>query len=59
MSRYVLRLRIEEAQKLLVDTDTPLAVVAAQAGFADQSHMTRALQRNLGMTPKQVRLVNR
>jgi AraC family transcriptional regulator len=59
MSRYVLRLRIDAARKLLVHTDTPLASVALEAGFADQSHMTRAFQRNFGMTPRQVRLLDR
>jgi AraC-like DNA-binding protein len=59
MSRYLLRLRIDAARTLLVRTETPLASVAVEAGFADQSHMTRAFQRNLGLTPRQVRLLNR
>ncbi len=33
----------------------PLAVVAAEAGFADQAHMTRDLRRFIGNTPSQIR----
>jgi AraC-like DNA-binding protein len=34
----------------LADGQTP-AQAATQAGFADQSHMTRAFVRQLGITP--------
>jgi AraC family transcriptional regulator len=43
--------RIERAQALLRDGGLSLAVVAAQAGFADQSHFTRAFARQVGLTP--------
>jgi AraC-like DNA-binding protein len=33
----------------------PLADVALMAGFADQSHMTRALRRSTGTTPAGLR----
>ena len=38
------------ARQLLSDGQTP-AQAAFQAGFADQSHMTRAFVRQLGITP--------
>jgi AraC-like DNA-binding protein len=34
-----------------IERGQPLAVAAAQAGFADQSHMTRQFKRTYGLTP--------
>lgn len=48
---YVLRRRLERARQLLRDTDLPLALVAAQTGFASQSHMTTMFKRDTGLTP--------
>lgn len=48
---FVLRLRTEYACGLLLESDAPLSVVSYQAGFVDQSHLTRALVRLTGMTP--------
>ncbi|HZD71433.1 MAG TPA: AraC family transcriptional regulator [Actinomycetes bacterium] len=36
-----------------IENGLPLAEVAAHAGFADQSHMTRQFKRTYGMTPGQ------
>lgn len=49
---YLLRLRIDHAASLLADGDT-IAGAAAEAGFSDQSHMTRHFKRALGMTPRE------
>lgn len=49
------RLRVEAAVRLLEAGDTPLAQVACEAGFCDQSHMNRAFQALLGRTPAAVR----
>ena len=43
-------LRIARA-KLLLYQDHPLRVVAAETGFADQSHFTREFKRFVGLTP--------
>jgi AraC family transcriptional regulator len=53
---FVLRHRVEHAQRLLCQTDLPLRDVAADSGFCDQAHMTRIFTRRLGVTPKQYRL---
>jgi AraC-like DNA-binding protein len=53
--RYILRIRIQHAEKLLAKTRTPISEVAAQVGFADQSHFTKAFRRFLGATPKRWR----
>ncbi|BCM86068.1 hypothetical protein NS228_01480 [Methylobacterium indicum] len=52
---YVLRRRLEGAKRLLARPDLPLKVVAAECGFADQSHMTRAFRNLLGTTPASYR----
>ena len=39
----------------LACTDTPLAVIATNAGFADQSHFTRLFRHHLGITPARYR----
>jgi transcriptional regulator GlxA family with amidase domain len=48
---YVEARRIFHAQRLLVETDLPIAQVALMTGFADQSHFTRRFRERLGSTP--------
>ena len=55
VSGYVRRLRVEWAARRLTDTDEPIASIAVQAGFTDQSHLTRTLRAQLGVTPRQWR----
>ena len=52
---FVRRLRVERAVHLLGDPGRSLADVALEAGFADQSHMTRAFAATLGTTPGRLR----
>lgn len=52
---YVMGRRIEYAKRLLARPDVPLKVVAANSGFSDQSHMTRAFRRMLHVTPAEFR----
>jgi AraC-like DNA-binding protein len=47
---YLLQRRIERARRLIA-TGTSLAEAAIEAGFADQSHMTRNFTRRYGYTP--------
>lgn len=49
---YLIQRRIALARHL-IERGAPLADAAAGAGFADQSHMTRAFVRMLGVTPAQ------
>jgi AraC family transcriptional regulator len=48
---YVQRLRVRAACEQLRDRHASLAGVAADCGFADQSHLTRTFKRILGATP--------
>ena len=45
------RRRVEAAAILLESSDKPLAEIAAETGFCDQSHMNRAFKKYLGRTP--------
>ena len=47
---YLIQRRVLLAQRLLADGQ-PLAQAAIQAGFSDQSHLTRAFVRQVGVTP--------
>jgi AraC-like DNA-binding protein len=47
---YVVQRRVLLAQEFLAEGQTP-AQTAALAGFSDQSHMTRAFVRQVGVTP--------
>jgi AraC family transcriptional regulator len=52
---YVRKLRLEWATTRLGETDEPIAQIALEAGFADQSHLTRAFKRHTGLTPAEYR----
>lgn len=47
--------RVRYACELLQRTDRSLATIAVDAGFFDQSHMTRIFRRVTGMTPGRIR----
>jgi AraC family transcriptional regulator len=53
--QFVLRLRVEHAQRLLEATGLPVAHVAEECGFADQGAFTRAFRRSLGVPPRAYR----
>lgn len=53
--RLIQRRRIETACDLLKQTRLPIVDIAAQVGFASQSHMTTAMQRLLRVTPARYR----
>jgi AraC family transcriptional regulator len=48
---YLRRLRLQAAATALAEGDLPLARIAAETGFADQPHLTRALRAAGGITP--------
>lgn len=47
----LLRLRVQHVARRLADSAEPLSVIACDAGFADQSHMTRVFKRLTGFPP--------
>src|SRR5439155_25190239 len=53
--RYLLRMRVRQAQRLLRTGTLPIAEVAAQCGFSHQEHLTRVMRAQLGTTPGALR----
>jgi len=54
-----MRMRVEEAQKLLLETDLSLAQISSQVGFEDQSYFTKAFKAVAAITPGQLRAVHK
>jgi AraC family transcriptional regulator len=59
LASTVRRLRLEMACRLLSHSDLPIAEVALMAGFADQSHLGRALRTARQVTPAVYRAASR
>ena len=55
VGEYARSLRLEWAAEQLALDDASLAEIALRAGFADQSHFTRAFRRHAGVTPGRYR----
>jgi len=55
VGEYLRRVRLEQATTMLARTDLPLSRIAAQAGFADQSHFANLFRRRTGVTPSRYR----
>lgn len=53
--RYLVRLRVDAASRLLRTTPLPIAVIATRCGFSHQEHLTRVLRAQLGITPAALR----
>ncbi|MCR5387821.1 MAG: PocR ligand-binding domain-containing protein [Lachnospiraceae bacterium] len=54
-NEYLNRVRVEQAKRLLTDTDYPILDVAIACGFNDQSYFTKVFKKNTGFTPKNFR----
>ena len=52
--QFLVSVRVAHARRLL-SVGTPISEVAANTGFADQSHLTRQFRRRLGLTPGRYR----
>ena len=59
MGDFVTGLRVQRVCRALAQTDTALAKIAADAGFVDQSHLTRVFRETLGTTPAKYRRAHR
>jgi len=53
--RWLLQRRVERAQELMRSTGRTLSAIAAECGFADQSHFTRVFTAMVGVSPGQWR----
>ena len=48
--------RVLRAQALLAESRSPIAEIALECGFSDQSHFTNTFVRRAGKTPRQWRI---
>lgn len=55
-SRYYLDLRLQQARKLLRETDHAVGDIALQTGFSSGAHFSTAYRNHFGMTPREERL---
>lgn len=53
--QYVLKARLERAQRMLAESETSMKVIADLLGFTSQSHFNRAFRTHLGETPTSFR----
>lgn len=53
--QWVLQQRLDLARKELLETDTPIAEIALNAGYRDQSAFSRQFHRATGLTPSAFR----
>lgn len=53
--KFITRMRVQTAAKLLAAGSVPLAEVALQCGFCDQSYFTRQFSSLFGISPKKYR----
>jgi AraC-like DNA-binding protein len=55
VGEYGRRLRLDWATAEIARDERPIAEIATEAGFADQSHFTRLFRRHVGTTPARFR----
>jgi hypothetical protein len=52
---YLRHVRMEQAKRLLRETDLPIGDIGVRVGFVDASHFTRAFRQETGRSPKSFR----
>ena len=55
--QYLIKLRVERAKYLLKNTKLTINEVADECGFANPSHLARHFRRDMGLSPKQFRML--
>ncbi|MBV2143093.1 AraC family transcriptional regulator [Falsochrobactrum sp. TDYN1] len=53
--QYLMKLRLDEAERCLCETDMPISEIAARLSFSSQSHLTTALRKHRQLTPGEIR----
>ena len=55
VGEHIRALRVRRAMEALSSTRKPIAEIAVESGFSDQSHLTRVFKRHTGTTPAKFR----
>lgn len=50
--QYINEVRLDNARRMLLETNKPIGTIALETGFADHSHFTRAFTRKFGISPR-------
>ncbi len=53
--QYINEVRLDNARRMLLETEKSIGTVALEAGFSDHSHFSRAFSRYFGITPSGAR----
>jgi AraC family transcriptional regulator len=53
--RYIMRLRLSRAKRLMLNRSLTLLDIALESGFASHAHLTHAFRQHFGYTPSQYR----
>jgi len=56
LHNYVVMLRVERAKDILAGTSRPIADIALELGFADQSHFSNVFKQTTGLSPRSFRM---
>lgn len=54
-SEYILKLRIEKAKNILLETNIPICSIATTIGIKYPAYFTRIFKNNTGLTPREYR----
>ena len=57
--RYLINRRLEQAQRLLENTDLPVKAIAYSCGFSDEMHFMKSFKTATGMTAREYRQTTR
>ena len=57
--QYLMRVRIENATRMLADSDDSISTVAQSCGFFDHAHFNRAFRRQMAISPSKFRKTHR
>jgi AraC-like DNA-binding protein/quercetin dioxygenase-like cupin family protein len=58
-NQYLTGLRLTHVTELLRHSDIPVTDIAFECGFQDSSYMTKTFKKNMGITPREFRKLNR
>ena len=55
LTDYIIKVRMEQAKKLLIHSEIPIQHISMNVGFEDSNYFSRVFKRQMGQTPKAYR----